>query len=172
MFAVAVAIYSALWSPRPEPRAAADRSLCSTSAESRQLDFWLGKWVVTAPGGTGSSASTVSLSLDGCLVVEQWNDGRGHRGENVFGYSSDDRTWRGFFADNHGRVHVFVAGTIVADTAEFQGPNKGAAGPSVLDRVRVIRSSPNTVEQRWEKSTDHGATWTTVFRGEYTRKES
>jgi hypothetical protein len=170
VFAVAVGVYFALWSPRPQP--AVDRSPCSTNAESGQLGFWLGRWVVSAPGGTGSSASTVSVSLDGCLVVEQWNDGRGHRGENVLGYSADDHTWRGLFADNHGRVHVFVAGRIVADTAEFQGSSGGATGPSVLDRVRVIRASPNTVEQRWEKSTDHGATWTTVFRGEYTRKES
>jgi hypothetical protein len=182
MLAVVVGVYSALLSPVPQPlsavaqpappAAAADPSACSTSAEIGHLGFWLGKWVVTAPGGTGHSTSTVSLSLGGCLVVEQWNDGKGHRGENVLGYSADDRTWRGFFADNHGRAHVFVEGTIVADTAEFQGPSGGPAGPPVLDRVRLIRTSPKTVEQRWEKSADHGATWTPGFRGEYTRTES
>jgi hypothetical protein len=152
-------------------RAATPPDACAANPESRRLDYWLGSWVVTAPGGTGrSSTSTVSRSLDNCLVVERWDDGKGHRGENVFGYSADDQSWRGLFADNHGRVHVFVDGTIVADAAEFHGSSGGAHGDPVLNRVRVVRVTSNTVEQTWEKSTDNGATWTTVFRGEYARK--
>jgi hypothetical protein len=39
-----------------------------------------------------------------------------------------------------------------------------------LNRVKVIRLNPNKVEQTWEKSNDNGATWSVVFRGEYSRR--
>ena len=140
-------------------------------AENRQLDYWLGDWVISAPGGTGSSASKVTLSLDKCVVVENWGDGKDHQGMNLFGYSADDKSWHGFFADNRGRVHVFVEGKVSSDVAEFQGPSTGEDGQTVLNRVRIVRDTPDKVEQIWEKSTDKGITWSTAFRGEYTRKK-
>jgi putative sterol carrier protein len=54
----------------------------------------------------------VTLSLDKCLAVENWDGGGGHRGQNVFGYSADDKNWYGMFADNQGRVHVFTSGKV------------------------------------------------------------
>ena len=142
---------------------------CATNAAHRQLDYWLGDWTIGAPGSSGNAHSTVTLSLDKCLVVEHWDGGRGHSGQNVFGYSADDKSWYGLFADNEGRVHVFTSGKVASDTAEFEGTSRGPSGESVLNRVRIIRLSPNKVEQTWEKSTDHGASWNVVFRGEYSR---
>jgi hypothetical protein len=140
------------------------------AAEHHQLDFWLGDWVISAPGGTGGSTSTVSLSLDQCVVVERWGDGKDHQGENLFGFSADDRSWHGFFADNRGRVHVFVNGKVASGVAEFRGPSTAEDGRAVVNRVRIILDHPNKVEQIWEKSTDNGTTWTTAFRGEYVRR--
>ena len=144
-------------------------SPCAAAAH-HQLDFWLGDWVITAPGGTGRSTSTVSLSLDKCLVVERWGDGAEHKGENLFGYSADDKSWHGFFADNRGRVHVFVEGKVASGVAEFRGPSTSEDGHTVVNRVKIILNHPNKVEQIWEKSIDNGTTWTTAFRGEYTRR--
>lgn len=149
--------------------AAADSGSCSANPESRQFDFWLGDWTVTYPGAPGGSASKVYLSLDKCLLVESWDGGKGHKGENMFAYSSDDKSWHGMFADNQGRVHVFE-GKVVSGTAEFHGPSRGPNGEAILNRIRVVRVSAQKVEQTWEKSTDNGATWATEFRGEYTRK--
>ena len=73
------------------------------------------------------------------------------------------------FADNKGRVHVFTSGKVASGTAEFEGTGRGPNGESVLNRVKVIRLNPNKVEQTWEKSTDNGANWNVVFRGEYSR---
>jgi hypothetical protein len=151
---------------------AANGPSCSTNPENRQLDFWLGSWKVGAEGSTGNGHSTVSLSLDRCLVVENWDGGRGHYGQNVFGYSADDKDWYGMFADNQGRVHVFTSGKVASGTAEFEGGSRGPGGESVLNRVKVIRLAPNKVEQTWEKSTDNGASWKVVFRGEYSRASS
>jgi hypothetical protein len=152
------------------PRAASAATPCATNPESRQLDYWLGDWFVAAPGSTGSSSSNVSLSLDKCLVVENWNDGKDHAGENLFGYSADDRSWRGVFADNRGRVHVFVDGTVAAGAAEFRGPSASSDGKTVLNRVKIVRVTPNTIKQTWERSGDNGATWIMAFHGEYTRR--
>jgi hypothetical protein len=143
---------------------------CSANPETRQLDYWLGDWSVGNPGSSDAGKSEISLSLDKCLFVERWGNGKGHTGENVFGYSADDKTWRALFADNEGRVHIFVEGTVASGSAEFHGPSRGPNGESFLNRVKIIRVSADKVEQIWEKSTDNGATWKTVFSGEYSRK--
>jgi hypothetical protein len=142
---------------------------CAASSENRQLDYWLGDWKIGAEGSSGNAHSTVSLSLDKCLVVENWDGGRGHYGQNIFGYSADDNSWYGFFADNEGRVHVFTSGRVSAGSAEFEGPSRDPKGGTVLNRVKVTKLGPNKVEQIWEKSTDTGTTWSLVFRGEYSR---
>jgi len=148
---------------------AVDPGSCSTNSESRQLDFWLGDWTVTYPGMPGSAASTVSLDLDKCLLVESWDGGKGHSGKNIFAYSSDDKSWHGMFADNQGRVHVFE-GKVSSGSAEFTGPSRNPNGQAVLNRIKVVRVAANKVEQSWEKSTDNGATWTMEFHGNYSRK--
>ncbi len=139
---------------------------CATNSANRQLDYWLGTWKI---GASGDAHSTVTLSLDKCLVVENWDGGRGHYGQNVFGYSADDKRWYGLFADNEGRVHVFTSGKVASDTAAFEGASRGPNGESVLNRVTIIRLNPNSVEQTWEKSTDNGTSWNVVFHGEYSR---
>lgn len=117
----------------------------------------------------GNAASKVYLDLDECVLTESWDGGKGHRGENLFAYSSDDKSWHGMFADNQGRVHVFE-GKVAQGSAEFTGPSRGPNGQTVLNRIKVVRVTTNKVEQSWEKSTDNGVTWKMEFRGEYARK--
>jgi hypothetical protein len=145
---------------------------CSTNPDSRALDFWLGDWNIAGPGSAPTAKSTVAAVLDKCIIVETWDGGRGHIGENWFGYNAVDKSWHGMFADNMGRVHVFVDGKVGAGSAEFSGPSQGADGETIVNRVRIVRIGPDKVEQIWEKSTNHGATWTLEFRGEYSRKKS
>jgi len=149
--------------------AATDADSCAANSANRQLDYWLGSWKIGGEGSSGNAHSTVTLSLDKCLVVENWDGRRGHRGQNVFGYSADDKIWYGMFADNEGRVHVFTSGKVADGTAEFEGTSRGANGVKVLNRVKVTRLNPSKVEQTWEKSSDNGGTWNVVFRGEYLR---
>jgi hypothetical protein len=145
---------------------------CTTNPDSRALDFWLGDWSIAGPGSAPTAKSSVTATLDKCIIVETWDGGRGHIGENWFGYSPDDKSWHGMFADNMGRVHVFVDGKVASGSAEFSGPSQGPDGATVINRVRIVRVGPDRVDQIWEKSTDRGATWTTEFRGEYSRKKS
>ena len=155
----------------PLRAAAANASSCAASPANRALDFWLGQWTIAAPGGAANATSTVTLQLDKCLIVERWNGGRGHTGENVLAYSSDDQSWHGFFADNEGRVHVFLHGKASPGSVEFSAPGHGPKGESILNRVTISRINADQVEQLWQKSSDDGKTWTTAFRGQYTRKQ-
>jgi hypothetical protein len=153
------------------PRALADNpGPCATSPESRQLDYWLGDWTISGPGASAFATSRVSLALGNCVVVENWDGGRGDIGENIFGYNPEEKSWKGFFADSRGHVHVFVNGKVASGTAEFTGPSLGPNQETVLNRIRIVRLGPDKVEQTWDKSTDNGATWTSQFRGEYSRK--
>ena len=164
-------VAAAAWiSLAPRAYGAAEAESCSTNPENRQLDFWLGEWNIAGPGSSPSATSTVTAVLDKCIIVENWDGGRGHKGENWFGYSPDDKSWHGMFADNKGRVHIFIDGKVASGSAEFSGPSRRANGETILNRVRIVRIGPNKVEQIWEKSSDSGATWTTEFRGEYSRK--
>jgi hypothetical protein len=153
------------------PSVATTSGTCATRSAGRELDYWLGDWTVTSPGGTAGATSTVSLDLDQCLLIESWNSGEGHRGKNLFAFNSDDGNWHGLFADNKGRVHVFE-GRVASGSAEFSGASRGPNGGATLNRIKVLRVTPNKVEQIWEQSTDDGTTWATVFRGEYSRKRS
>ena len=150
--------------------AAPDPDTCSAKPESRQFDFWFGDWDIAYPGATGRSTSKVYFDLDKCLIIESWDGGKGHTGKNIFGYSFNDKSWHGMFADNQGCVHIFE-GKVAQGSAEFLGPSRGPNGEAELNRLKVVRLAADKVEQTWEKSMDNGATWTTLFRLEYSRKK-
>ena len=141
---------------------------CSAGSEVRQLDYWLGNWTMKSVGGS-STNSKVTLSLDKCMFIEHWENGNGHVTEKMFAYSPEDKNWGGMFADNEGRVHVFLAGKVSSGTAEFHGPSRGPNGETVLHKLRVVQTAPDRLEETWEKSVDNGANWTTVYRAEYSR---
>lgn len=154
----------------PHACAAAVAGPCVSNPGNRALDFWLGDWSVSAPGSAPNAKSNVVLELDKCVVVERWDGGRGHVGENLFAYSGDDKKWHGMFTDNEGRVHVFLDSEAAPNQVSFSGPSQGENGESFLNRVTIRRVDANTVEQAWEKSSDGGKTWSSAFRGQYTRK--
>ncbi len=147
--------------------AANEEQPCAASVETRRLDYWLGNW--TMGSGADKSNSKVSLSLDKCVFTEHWDNGKGHSADKMFAYSPEDKSWYGMFADNDGRVHVFLDGKIASDVAEFQGPSRGPKGEAVLNRLKIIRVSADKLEEVWEKSTDKGFSWTTAYRAEYSR---
>lgn len=150
-------------------RAAADQPPCAANAQGRGLDFWLGHWTIVDQEDPSRATSVVSLELGQCLTVENWSDAAGHRGENLFGYNPDAKTWNGMFADNEGRIHLFGRGTVAAGKAEFYGRSRGPHGEVILNRVSIMRITRDEVAQTWQKSADNGTTWTTVFRGKYSR---
>jgi hypothetical protein len=170
LFAVFLAASASL--PAPRCFAAADPPACASNPDRRALDFWLGSWNINVANESTNATSSVTLDLDQCLVVERWDGGDGHTGENVFGYSADDQSWHGLFADSQGRIHLFPTGRVAAGSATFTGPSRDSDGKTELNRITIRRVSATQVEQVWQKSADGGKSWNTVFHGEYTRKRS
>lgn len=107
---------------------------CAANPNNRAMDFWLGDWTIAAPGGSANATSRVTLELGRCLVVERWDGGRDHVGGNFFAYSADDKSWHGMFADNEGRVHVFLNGKAADGSAQFTGPSQDPQGKTILNR--------------------------------------
>jgi hypothetical protein len=142
---------------------------CAANAETRRLDYWVGNW--TMGNGADKTMSKVSLSMDRCVFVEHWENGKGHVTEKTFAYSPEDKNWYGMFVDNQGRVHVFVDGKISSEGAEFRGTSRGPNGETVLNRLKVVRVSADKLEEIWEKSTDNGSSWVTSYRAEYSREK-
>jgi hypothetical protein len=165
MIAAAVVVAGLLGHP-PGARAA-ENGPCAANPQSRALDFWLGDWTIAAPGG-GDASSHVTQDLDHCLVVERWQGGE-ETGVNLFGYSADDGSWHGLFANNQGKIHAFLNGTVASGVAVFTGPNRGPDGTTIQNRITIRRIDANHAEQSWEKSSDGGKAWTTLFRLGYTR---
>jgi len=146
-----------------------EAATCAASADARQLDFWLGDWLVGSPGMAGKGHSTVHLSLDKCMTIESWgSDTSNHNGENTLAYNAEDKSWYGLFVDNQGRVHM-MKGNVTPGSAALQGPARDENGRAVLKRVRIVRVSADSVEQIWEKSADNGVSWATDFKMEYVR---
>ena len=149
---------------------AEDSKPCLKNPEVHQLDFWLGNWTITHNESANRAQSKVYLSLDQCVVIEDWNNGAGHTGQNVLAYNSEEKQWVLLFADNFGHAHIFQ-GKTTPGMAEFNGTSHDSNGDMVLHKLKIVRKSENQVEQTWEKSSDNGATWNTVFRGEYRRSQ-
>ena len=169
VLALAAVAFLALFVATPVS-AQTGKGVCAANPAGREFDFWLGQWSIAPPGaGSGDAASTVSLDLDKCLIVESW-EGGDHSGKNFFAYSQEDKTWHGMFADTEGRVHLFE-GKVAAGSADFHGESRGRNGEAELHHITITRLSPDRVEQIWEKSKDNGATWAKVFDGVYSRRK-
>jgi hypothetical protein len=168
---VALSIPAALVFAAPAAQASPGEGpgACVADSAHRQMDFWLGDWVIRFDGVAEPSTATVALSLNKCLLVESWAGPSDHNGETIFAYSAKDQLWHGMFVDNEGRVHNFE-GNVTDGKGEFLGSNVGPQGEKALNRIRIAPLPGGGVEHSWEKSTDNGATWTTIFRGHYSRK--
>lgn len=171
LLSLAIAASACLLAALPS-RAVAGQPPCAADAQGRALDFWLGHWTVSDGEQPNRATSVVSLQLGECLVVENWSDAAGHRGENLFGYNLDSKTWGGMFADNRGHIHIFAQGTVAGNRAEFDGGSRGPNGKEILNRISIVRDTTDDIEQTWQQSADGGITWRTVFQGKYSRAKT
>jgi len=72
---------------------ATPKSPCKAGA-FRQLDFWVGEWLVSAPPSANVAAtSRVSTILDGCVVSEDWRPLNGRRGRSLSSYDPTTGLW-------------------------------------------------------------------------------
>lgn len=135
-----------------------------TDPRYRALDFWIGEWNVTTEKGEPAGQNVISKVLDGCVIVEDWHDVRGESGRGTHRFDIRSERWLQTWVDNRGRTMELTgeAGQGVMRWTRTE-PN-GAVERSELRRVTADR-----LEQRGERSIDHGKTWTSMFHFFYQR---
>jgi hypothetical protein len=154
-------------SPAESAQAPPPAAGCDT-AQSRQFDFWVGKWEVRPNGADKVIAhSLIEKRYSGCAVRENWMP----LGKELMGgggslslYDPRQKQWRQTWVDSSGaRVDLdggFVDGvmTITGNWPNFNGP-----GQDALVRMHY-RKLPNGEVRQWaESSTDSGKSWKPNF---------
>ena len=63
------------------------------SAAHRQFDFWVGDWLVYSKAGVHIADSSITLGLDGCVVLEHWLPLGGTRGRSLNAWDEATGQW-------------------------------------------------------------------------------
>ncbi len=141
---------------------------CSAD-EYRQFDFWLGEWEVQSPQAQVVGKNTISESLDGCLLIENWESVRGFKGLSINYFDNSDKTWNQTFRDNNGNVSGWpdLKGSFRQGSMVLESP----PGETPRARWTWTEVSPGKVRQTAESSTDGGETWTITWDSYYLRTD-
>ena len=118
------------------------------------LDFWIGDWTVSWPGGTGKNQIRRILND---RVVEEVFECHGDDG-SLYGRSlsvldAADGRWKQTWVDSSGAYLDFV-GVLVDGRISFQ-----RAADDVLQRMVWLDVRDDGFRWEWQRSTDHGASW-------------
>jgi len=124
---------------------------CGDEPRLHALDFWLGRWNVTAGGGP-SGSNEIDAILGGCAVAEHWLDVQGNAGLSLFWFDRNADRWK----------QVWVT----AQALESGGAKEKM---EVRDLTTLTREAPDRVRQLIEISKDGGRSWLAVFDAEYRR---
>jgi hypothetical protein len=150
---------------------------CGNEPRLHALDFWLGRWDVTA-GGEPSGRNDIDAILGGCAVTEHWLDVRGGAGLSLFWYDCSADRWKQVWVTEHalspgGAKEKAEVRELTSPTQiRFQGRYPGRTpGVVIEDRTTLTREAPDRVHQLIEVSTDGGMTWASVFDAEYRRAD-
>jgi hypothetical protein len=138
--------------------------------EYRQFDFWVGEWNVTAEDGRVLGRNVITSVLDGCGLLESWTGAAGGTGHSLNAFDRTTRRWRQLWIDNSGgRLELVgeLEGRNMILANEYAGPD----GTTVQQRL-TFEPTEYGLRQHWERSTDGGKTWQSLFDGQYRRVPS
>jgi len=136
--------------------------------EFRQFDFWVGDWVVENPAGQPIGTSRIERILDGCVILENWNDGRPGGGKSFNIWNRRTRQWHQTWVASGGSL-LLLDGSF-DNGAMVLGNEQETPRGRVKNRITWRQLDGGVVQQLWEVSTDGGQTWTTSFDGRYKRR--
>jgi hypothetical protein len=140
------------------------------SAESRQLDFWVGDWELTyqAGGKQAKSRNRVSKVLDGCAILEEFTGGTGTRldGRSYSTYDRATKRWKQTWVDNTASYLDFEGATVDGNMAFVRSFTKD--GKTTHQRMVFRDVKPESLTWLWQSSPD-GNTWATQWEIAYKR---
>lgn len=140
------------------------------SAESHQLDFWVGHWSVSPKAAPQSKVATslIEKLYSGCAIRENWMPLRGGDGGSFSSYLPDRHSWQQLWVDSSGSWVTFTGGWDGhAMVLEGVWPQPGH--PQQMTRMSYRLLPDGTVEQSGVTSDDNGKSWQPGFDLIYTR---
>lgn len=165
---------------------AQDVAACGSSA-AREFDFWIGDWdirqrILRADGSwlELQAQTSVSPTLDGCALVEQWRgtvqffwedmqSPEPMQGLSVRAYDPQAGAWHIYWMDSRApRFGVPYSGGFDGDRGEFFRLSETPRGERT-DRITFSDITPDSVMWELAVSGDGGQTWTTLWTMEMRR---
>jgi hypothetical protein len=136
-----------------------------------ELDYTLGEWEVDVAGPHGPEGlrSRITKELSDCLIEERID---GENGYEAIAFTSVRRRlgiWERTFVDNRG-TNAFLSGRTTDGRLMLTGTAPSKQGGALDVRVSFTRKSDDRFEQRWERTSDGGATWHRLLVVTYRRK--
>ncbi|MGB9415039.1 MAG: hypothetical protein WCB58_01890 [Acidobacteriaceae bacterium] len=141
-----------------------------TSAESRQLDFWVGHWSVSPKAVPSRKAATslIEKLYSGCAIRENWMPFQGGPGGSFSAYLPGRKVWQQLWVDSSGSWVTFTGGWD-GNAMILEGVWPVPGHPQQRTRMSYRPLSDGTVEQSGVTSDDEGKTWQPGFDLIYTR---
>ena len=140
--------------------------------ENRQFDFWIGEWDLKwAENGRGRNV--ITKILDDKVIQEQFtslpaDDTKPLVGLSVSAYNAQTTQWQQTWVDNQGSYLDFVGG-MVGDKM-ILSRQVVVNGEQVRQRMVWADIEPDSINWRWERSSDDGETWQVAWAIEYRKK--
>jgi len=142
------------------------------SAESRQLDFWVGEWQLSYQGPKGQPATStnrITKTLDGCVVLEEFTGAPGTKldGRSYSTYDRATQRWKQAWVDNTASYLDFEGATVDGNMAfvrTFTRPD----GKKAHQRMVFRDVKADSLKWLWQSSPD-GQAWTTQWEIDYKR---
>src|SRR6185312_9636490 len=145
----------------PTPLAAQPQSACS-AAEYHQFDFWLGDWdVFDVDPHTPVAHVKVSSILDGCVLLEEYEQTDGLTGKSFSIYDSSRRVWHQTWVTNRGQL-IWIEGRYANNEMVLSGVEHISGG--LEKQVRgTWKRVHGEVRETAVTSSDGGKHWNVWF---------
>lgn len=142
---------------------------CKYEAKSREFDFWIGEWEVSARGQK-MATSSIQLILGSCVILENYTNG-GYTGKSFNYFDAAAGKWHQTWVDAFGGATEFT-GEFKDGAMRFEGESHQLNGTKSLQRMTFTPLEKDKVRQLGETSTDGGKTWTVSYDLLYERKKN
>jgi len=143
----------------------------SKSAESFQINFWIGKWDLFT-NGSQFGESTVDTLLDGYAIREDFVEfpPDPFHGISLTTFNSETKKWEQTMVDNQGHHSLFI-GEFKENEMTFVRNYKNKKGEDRIQRTRFYNLSKNSFDWTFDASSDDGKTWNVFYNVRYVRKK-
>lgn len=135
-----------------------------TLPESRQFDFWIGKWAVHPKSNPKLHVadSLIEKLYSGCAIRENWMPVKHAGGGSLSTYVPERRMWRQFWVDSTASAVDFTGGWD-GKRMVLTGVWPAPGNPRQITRMTFTPLADGIVEQAGETSDDDGKTWKPSF---------